>query len=93
MILNLSLENKLLYHNIPTKKVGGRLTMELTDDTLNRVGENIEALIRDIHDRMEITLTGAAPIPVYLVAFHCVVHRFRNVYYENEMYRLLVASH
>lgn len=40
-----------------------------------------------------ITLTGATAIPVYLAAFHIVVHSFHEVHYKNEMYDIIVARH
>ena len=40
-----------------------------------------------------IILTGATAIPVYLTAFHAVVHNFHEVRYRNEMYEITVAKH
>ncbi len=40
-----------------------------------------------------IILTGATAIPVYLTAFHAVVHSFHEVRYRNEMYEVTVAKH
>jgi hypothetical protein len=40
-----------------------------------------------------VVLTGATAIPVYLVAFHIVVHSFHEVKYKNEMYEVVVAKH
>ena len=40
-----------------------------------------------------VVLTGATAIPVYLVAFHIVVHSFHEVKYKNEMYEVAVAKH
>ena len=40
-----------------------------------------------------VILTGATAIPVYLAAFHAVVHNFHEVRYKNEMYEVTVAKH
>ena len=40
-----------------------------------------------------VILTGATAIPVYLAAFHAVVHNFHEVRYKNEMYDVTVAKH
>lgn len=93
MKLDLSLNNFTLYEGISIAKVGGRLVIDLSDEVLNKIGENIEKWLQTQEDRSEIILTGAAPIPVYLIAFHLVVHRFRKVRYTNEMYDLLISRH
>ncbi|MDD5456745.1 MAG: hypothetical protein PHV30_06910 [Candidatus Margulisbacteria bacterium] len=93
MLLSLSLNNSKLYAGIQIYETGGKLSIDLTEEALNKIGENVEAIIKEEKDRTEITLTGAAPIPVYLVVFHIVVHRFKKVYYDNEMYNLLIARH
>ena len=51
--------------------------------------ENVE--IGDFND--SVILTGATAIPVYLVAFHIVVHSFHEVKYKNEMYEVVAAKH
>lgn len=47
--------------------------------------------LADFND--SVTLTGATAIPVYLVAFHIVVHSFSEVRYKNEMYDVITAKH
>jgi hypothetical protein len=51
----------------------------------NVVGHNAEAIVRRlVADGVErITLTGRSAIWAYLVVFHNVVHRFREVYYDD----------
>lgn len=93
MILDLSLNNKELYKNIKMYKTGGKQSVDLSDEMLNILGENAELIVAEIKDREEVVLTGAAPIPVYLVVFHIVVHKFRKVVYDNEMYKLNIARH
>ena len=93
MILDLSLHNSKLYKGVDVSSTGGKLSIDLTDEILNRIGENADQLVSAIQERAEITLTGAAPIPVYLVVFHIIVHRFKKVRYDNEMYQLLIARH
>ena len=93
MILDLSLLNPDLYNGIEVHQAGGKRSIDLSDDILNKIGENADRIITAITQRDEITLTGAAPIPVYLVVFHIIVHRFKKVRYDNEMYQLLIARH
>lgn len=93
MILDLSLDNKSIYTGVPSTEAGGRQAIDLSEDTLNTVGRNIANILAHETDHSEIILTGAAPIPIYLVAFHQVVHRFKRVIYDNELYRLLIAQH
>ncbi len=93
MILDLSLQNTDLYQGIVIHRTGGKLSVDLSDDVLNIIGENVDRIVSTLLPRDEITLTGAAPIPVYLVVFHMVVHRFKKVQYNNEMYQLLIARH
>jgi len=93
LIFDLSLNNQKLYKNIKTYKTGGKYSVDLSDEMLNIIGENAELIIAEVKDREEVVLTGAAPIPVYLVVFHIVVHKFRKVLYDNEMYKLKIARH
>lgn len=93
MILDLSTKNEALYNNVQIYKTGGKSSVNLSDEILNIIGENVEAIVTKCTDREEVVLTGAAPIPVYLVVFHIVVHKFRKVIYDNEMYRLNIARH
>jgi hypothetical protein len=93
MILDLSLKNKELYKNIEIFKTGGKESIDLSDEALNIIGENANNITKKMTDRSEIVLTGPASIPVYLVVFHIIVHRFRKVIYDNEMYRLNIARH
>lgn len=93
MNLDLSLHNADLYTGIDIHRTGGKMSIDLSDNVLNLIGENVDGIVSAIFPRDEITLTGAAPIPVYLVVFHIVVHRFKKVRYDNEMYQLLIARH
>ncbi len=93
MKLDLSLHNAELYQGVEISKVGGKLSMDISDEILNKIGENADRIVSNIQPRDEVTLTGPAPIPVYLVVFHIVVHRFKKVRYDNEMYQLLIARH
>jgi len=64
------------------------------DDAVRIVGKNIRLLVDGITDRTEVTLTGAAPVWAYLVAFHAVVHAFTRVYYnDGRNPTVLVAAH
>ncbi|MHB1645864.1 MAG: hypothetical protein EVG15_01095 [Candidatus Acididesulfobacter diazotrophicus] len=104
MELDLSLENKEIYLGIKIESFGGRKSFELNQDNLNLIGDNISEHVKnirrrfkdgsaDIKDKDSVVLTGATAIPVYLVAFHVVVHNFHEVRFKNEMLEVIVAKH
>ncbi len=109
MELDLSLENKEIYAGVKIESYGGRKSFELNQDNLNLIGENIAEYIRKAKAGAKVSgggndknaacfagvviLTGATAIPVYLTAFHAVVHNFHEVRYRNEMYEVTVAKH
>ena len=78
---------------------------ELNQENLNLIGENIGRFVKaerqqlmnggheNRNDAETIILTGATAMPVYLTAFHAVVHNFHEVKYKNEMYEVTVAKH
>ena len=79
--LDVSLKNTALYSGCEITEVAGRLTMTTPmADAVNIVGRNVNGM--DLHGD-EITLTGAMAIPIYLVVFHTVVHRFGKVWYDD----------
>lgn len=85
-IFDLSLNNQSLYAGCKIAEVGGRLA--LLDDlqqASNQVGRNAYKMIDDLVKSgvEEITLSGAMAIWAYLIVFHCAVHRFRRVYYQD----------
>ena len=105
MELYLSLDNKDIYAGVKIESYGGRKSFELNQENLNLIGENIGRFVKaerqqlmnggyeNRKDAETITLTGATAIPVYLTAFHAVVHSFHEVKYKNEMYKVTVAKH
>ena len=92
-VVDVSLKNSALYSGCEITEVAGRqnLTTPMAD-AVNIVGRNINAM--DLHGG-EITLTGAMAIPIYLVVFHAVVHRFNKVWYDDGRggEAVLIAQH
>lgn len=74
-----------LYAGLGVTEVGGRgnLPDAMVAPTLNAIGTAVRKLVEatDPSERDLCVLTGPAPIQLYLVAFHAVVHRFREVQY------------
>lgn len=96
MKLDLSLTNQELYAGCAIEEVAGRANLTTPmEEAVNLVGRNVAALVKAVpaDDRAEVVLTGGAPIYVYLIAFHAVVHAFNRVYYDNGRQRVLVAAH
>lgn len=106
--IDLSLNNENIYKGIKIESFGGRKSFEVNQENLDIIGENIYGYIQrlkeDFNDKAEggldlagfndsVTLTGATAIPVYLVAFHIVVHSFHEIRYKNEMYDVITAKH
>lgn len=91
--LDVSLKNTALYSGCKITEVAGRLNLTTPmADAINIVGRNVNAM--DFHGD-EITLTGAMAIPIYLVVFHAVVHRFTKVWYDDGRggQPVLIAQH
>ena len=97
MRIDLSLRNTALYEGCEIKEVGGRLTLITSpDEAVNIVGRNAARMIKNLpfSERQEVTLTGPMAVWSYLVIFHCVVHRFSKVYYEDGRNPpVLIAQH
>lgn len=96
--LNVSLSNKDLYAGCTVEEVAGRLTLTTSvNDAVHHVGRNVQRIIDELvaAEVEELTLTGAMAIWAYLVVFHCAVHRFRRVYYDDGKPggRVLIAAH
>jgi hypothetical protein len=72
-----------LYAGLGVTEVGGRFNLPnaMSADVLNAIGKTVAGMIEAVADRDECILTGPAPVQVYLVVFHGVVHRFRKVQY------------
>ncbi|MFW0884179.1 hypothetical protein ACMCNP_03870 [Candidatus Acidulodesulfobacterium sp. H_13] len=103
--IDLSLKNTAIYRGVKIESFGGRKSFEVNQENLDIIGNNIYNYMQGLkaefkaegRDMTEfnkvITLTGATAIPVYLVAFHIVVHSFHEIRYKNEMYDIIAAKH
>lgn len=96
--LNLSFTNTELYVGCAIEEVAGRLSLQTpVSEAVNLVGRNAQRIIDELVAAgvEELTLTGAMAIWAYLVVFHCAVHRFRRVYYDDGKPggRVLIAAH
>lgn len=96
---DLSLVNTELYAGCEIQEKVGSLTLVTpTSEAVNIVGRNARQIVeRLVADGVEeITLTGAMAIWAYLVVFHSVVHRFRQVWYDDGKAggkKILIAAH
>ena len=76
-----------LYEGLGVSLVGGRANLPnaTSADTLNAVGQAVKALVDALPatERDVVVLTGPAPVQVYLVTFHVVVHSFSSVRYRD----------
>ena len=97
IIIDLSLNNNVLYADCAVEEVAGRLNLKTpVAEAVNTVGRNIEAIVAAIpaEEREDVTLTGPMAVWSYLVVFHAVVHRFRHVYYDDgRSGAVLIAAH
>ena len=93
MTLDVSLKNAALYEGCEIEEVAGRLNL------VTPMAQAINIVRRKFFKNFlageAITLTGAMAIPVYLVVFHAVVHRFKRVYYDDGRggEPVLIAAH
>jgi len=92
MFINLGLENTELYAGCVIIEVAGRLNLITpVDKAINIVGRNIAKL--EI-DKQEVILTGPMAVWAYLVVFHSIVHKTRQVYYDDGRNgKFLIAAH
>ncbi|MFN7949863.1 MAG: hypothetical protein U0Z53_31230 [Blastocatellia bacterium] len=95
---NLSLTNTDLYAGCAIEEVAGRPVLTTpVNEAVQHVGRNAQRLIDELVavGVEELTLTGAMAIWAYLVVFHCAVHRFRRVYYDDGKPggKVLIAGH
>jgi len=92
MLLDLSLENRVLYGGLDVRTEAGKLN-------LCTPAEHAIAIITANLDRMsidpeEVVLTGAMAIWAYLVVFHYLHGRTKRIYYQDGVgNRILVAAH
>lgn len=103
MIIDLAIKKEnLVYCGCEIEEVGGRynLLRASAENTLNIIGRNISCIVNNIsiedfvNERKEVILTGGAPIQVYLVALHVVLHVFEVVkYVDGKGNEMRVAAH
>ena len=94
-VLDLSLDNSLLYQNCDIQLVGGRKTLITPiQDATNIIGQNAISLISNFTDKSSIVLTGPMAVWSYLIVFHIVVHKFTKVFYDDgRSGSILIAQH
>ena len=74
-----------LYAGLGVTEVGGRANLPnaTSAEVCNTFGKIVKGLVDalPVGERDEVILTGPAPVQLYLIAFHAVVHAFRSVRY------------
>jgi hypothetical protein len=86
MIIDIGLSNSNLYQGCEIEMINGRHNLRTpVKDAIIIVGANIERMMSTLQaaERDSVVLTGRMAIWAYLVVFHAVVHRFREVYYDD----------
>lgn len=93
--IDLSLNNSDLYVGCEVGEVGGRLTlMTPPKEATNIVGRNVMLMIESCTERDRVILTGPMAVWSYLVVFHQVLHKFRQVFYDDgRSGEVLIAQH
>lgn len=83
--LDLSVGKTEVYNGLEINQVTGfwHIENQPNEETTNIIGKNIGHIIDKISKKDGIILTGRAPVWVYLIAFHLVVHRFKTVLYDD----------
>lgn len=95
MTIDLSLTNQALYEGCTITEVAGRLNLTTpVEEAVNIIGKNALKIVASATDRHEVTLTGAMAVWTYMIVFHCCVHSFNAVYYnDGRNPRVLIAAH
>lgn len=97
MEIDVGLTNGELYKGCAIETVNGRLNLVTPIiEATALVGANIERMMSSIPSDQKgtVTLTGPMAVWAYLVVFHAVVHRFREVYYDDgRSGAILIAKH
>ena len=95
MLIDISLNNDTLYAGCTIETVAGRANLVTPPtEAANLIGANLQAMIEAEEDRDTVTLTGPMAVWAYLVAFHAVVHRFREVrYHDGRSEPVVIARH
>lgn len=93
--IDMSLKNTDLYAGCQIEEAGGRLNLTTpVAEATNIVGKNALKIIGTRPMNEDITLTGPMAVWAYMIVFHCVVHSFRKVYYDDgRSGPVLIAAH
>lgn len=86
MLINLGLDNAALYEGCHIETVAGRRNLVTpVEQAVEIVGQNIQAMVdsAEWEAREKCLLTGPMAVWAYLVVFHAVVHRVREVWYDD----------
>lgn len=84
MIIDLSLKNTDLYAGCQIEEVAGRLNLTTpVTDAISIVGRNIARIMDTAPSCERVVLTGPMAVWAYMVVFHAVVHRVREVVYDD----------
>jgi hypothetical protein len=96
IIINLGLDNPLLYDGCEIEEVAGRKNLKTpVNEAVNIVGRHINDYVRTIATdaKEKVILTGPMAVWAYIVVFHAVVHVFKEVWYNDGKNVILVAKH
>jgi hypothetical protein len=95
--IHLGLTNDRLYAGCQVEEVAGRLNLTTpVAEAVAIVGRNAEAMVADlVSDGVdEVELTGPMAVWAYLIVFHAVVHRVKEVRYnDGRSGAVVVARH
>lgn len=84
--INLGLANEALYAGCQVEEVAGRLNLTTpVNEAVAIVGRNAEKIVADLvsDGETEVELTGPMAVWAYLILFHAVVHRVKEVKYSD----------
>jgi hypothetical protein len=97
--INMSLANAELYQGLQIEEVGGRSNLKIEDaaTAANIVGRNAQKMV-DAHfneggSSDTVILSGPMAMWSYLLVFHSVVHRFKEIRYHDGKLTWIVARH
>ncbi len=99
MVIDMSLNNEVLYRNCAIEEISGRLDLNTPVPTaIAIVGRNIRTILATrtgLSDRESVTLTGPMAVWAYLIVLEAVLlHDFRRVLYDDGRNEpILISSH
>lgn len=92
MLLDLSLQNEILYAGLDVQREAGKLNLRTPPETA--IAVIVANLERMVVDPEAMVLTGPMAIWAYLVVFHSLHGRTKRIYYQDGVgNRVLVAAH